>query len=363
MKQFKKTYHLLTLALTLTLFLCAQHTKAQGYGVFEDIRQYFHVFDHGRFKQLETLKIQDYKVGRNLVAYVNNQGQFKVYQDGYDQVLKENTPERYEVTDYIMVFELGGQLHVFEKRRSRRLASFVGDYAFGDSIIAFMDVNRNLNVYYKKQIRNLEVFDVQGMQVGKNILAYTDNLEQFQVYYAGQKKQLEVLLPRSYKTGRNTLAYVDSYGRFKIYHKDMLIQADPFPPQSYQVGDDKVGFVNRNGQFMVFDDGLIMEIENQPPDRYEVNDAVIVYSMPDRSFKAYYDAEVFHLESYIPESYQVDNAVLVYPDYMNNLKALYYGKKVKAANRLIRDYELTLDVISSDVTMPRPQFFYKEKFY
>lgn len=351
-----------SIILLLFAFSFLQMT-AQSIGAFEDVRNYFFVFDDGRIEQLETQKVRDYKVARNFLVWINIQGQFKMYENGYTKVLLENPPNFFGITDNILIYEMNDQVFVYEYRRSRRVAAFVKDYAFGDSVISFLDWNNGLNVYYRGRTRNLEVFDVTQRRVGKNVVAYVDNVGEFHCFHGGETYDLDYLVPVSFKVGRNTVAFVDNYNRFKIYHKGNIVQADPFPPRVYETGDDLVAWVNRNGQFMVFEDGLITQVEDLNPNKFVVNDAIVAYELPNRHFKAYYKGQIFDLESYIPESYKIDNEVLVWVDYMNNLKALYYGEQVKPANRIVRDYNVFLDVVVSDVNMARPQFFYKGKIY
>lgn len=337
--------------------------QSQSIGAFEDVRNFFYVFDDGKIVQLESQKVQDFKVARNFLVWINIQGQFKIYEGGYTKVLLENAPSFYGITDNLMLYEMNGQVFVYEYRRSRNVASFVKDYAFGDSIISFLDWNNGLNVYYRARSRNLAVFDIEQRVVGKNVVAYVDNVGEFRCFHAGEVFDLDYLVPVSFKVGRNTVAFVDNYNRFKIYHKGNIVTADPFPPRSYQTGDDLVAWVNRNGQFMVFEDGIIQQVEDINPTKFTVNDAIVAYELPNQHFKAFYKGRVFDLESYIPESYKSDNEVLVWVDYMNNLKALYHGEVVTPANRIVRDFEVYLDVIVSDVNMMRPQFYYQGKIY
>ncbi len=346
--------------LGLSISVSAQNGS---YGAYEDIQFYFHAFEDGEFKQLEALKVREFQVGRNYIAYVNNQGQFKLYEKGYCKTLSENTPEFFTVTDHFLIFGMGGSLYIYEDRRSQQVASFVKEYVGGDSIVAFNNLNNNFVAYYRGRSRTLEVFNVTGLKGGKNVLAYLDNLEQFQAYMFGQKTMLDANPPKEYKLGRNTIAYVDFYGRFKIFHKGNLIEADPFAPREWEVGDDLVAFINRNGQFMVFDDGIITEIESQPPTKWALTDAIIAYVLPSRQFKAYNHGQTYDLESYEPENFAIDNEVLVWPDYMNYLKALDHGEIVKASNRIQKGYSLWIDVIASDVTKGQPQFYYKGKYY
>jgi hypothetical protein len=334
-----------------------------AYGAYEDIQNFFHVFENGSIEQLEALKVRDYQVGRNLVAYINNQGQFKIYEKGYVKTLAENSPEFFSATDHLLIFGIGGILYVYEDRRATQIASFVKEYVGGDSIVAFNNVNNNFVAYYRGRSRTLEVFNVFGLKGSKNVLAYLDNLEQFQAYLYGQKTLLDANPPKEYKLGRNTIAYVDFYGRFKIFHKGNIIEADPFSPREFEVGDDMVAFINRNGQFMVFDDGIITEIESQPPSMFKCVDAIIAYTLPSRQFKAYTHGQTYDLESYEPATFEIDNEMLVWPDYMNYLKALDHGEIVKASNRIQNGFTLWIDVVASDVTKGQPQFYHKGKFY
>ncbi len=347
----------------LLLIISFSSLPAQQLAAFEDNRQFFFVFDGGKIDQLEALPVKEYRVARNFLLWVNNIGQFKMYEDGYVKVLREIAPTRYSTSDHLMAYELGGQLFVYERRRSRNISNFASNYILNDSIIAFFDFNQGLNVYYHGRTQNLEVFDATNINVGKNIIAYLDNMQQFYVFWGGDNNNLDHLKPQSFKTGRNTCAYVDNYGRFKIFHKGIVIDADPLTPTSYQVGDDMVAWVNRNRQFMVFEDGIITMVEDIVPEKWVLNDAVIAYEMPNRHFKAYYEGETQILESYIPEDYKIDNETLVWVDYMNNLHALAYGKRVKPAKRIVSEFEIFVDVIQSNVNMFRPQFYYDGQVY
>lgn len=334
-----------------------------AYAAFEDIQQFFHVFEGGQLRQLEALKVRSYQVARNHVAFVNNQGQFKLYEKGYAKLLSENVPEFYKTTDHLLIFGVGGNLYVYEDKRASVIGNFVREFAAGDSIIAFNNMNNIFTVYYRGRSRSVEVFNVDGIKAGKNLVAYLDNLEQFQVYMYGQKYLIDANRPKEYHLGRNVMAYVDFYDRFKIFWKGEIIEADPFHPQSYQVGDNMVAYVNRNGKFMVFDDGVITEIESQPPSKFELTDGVIAYTLPSRQFKAYYKGETFDLESYVPDSWRIDNEVLVYPDYMGYLKGLYHGEPVKVSNRIQYGYDLWIDVAVANVGLGQPQFYYMGNYY
>lgn len=336
---------------------------AQQLGAYEDVMKFLYVFDGGKVDKLESQPVKEFKVARDRLVWINNVGQFKIYENGYSKVIRENAPNSYGISDNFMVYELGGQLYVYERQRSRRVANFAGTYAFSDSVLAFIDFNAGMNVYYRGQTRNLEVFDVADMQVGKNTVAYMDNLGQFYVFWAGENEQLDHLQPQEFRSGRNTVAYVDNYGRFKIFHKGNLIDADPFKPREFQVGDDMVVWINRNNQFMVFEDGLITMIEDVNPDKFTLKDAVVAYEMPNQHFKAYYKMQTYLLESYIPEKYKIDNEILAWVDYMNNLHGLAYGERIRPADRIVTDFEVNLDVITSDVNRPRPQFYYQGEIY
>ncbi len=358
-------------SLVILLTLSSEFLSAQQLAAYEDVRGYFFVFDDGRTEQLESLPVKEYRVARNFLIWVNNVGQFKMYEDGYVKVLREVAPRQYATSDHLMAYELGGQLFVYERNRSRNISNFASNFILGDSVIAYFDFNQGLNVYYNGRGRNLEVFDVRPdqIEVGKNLVGYVDNIGQFTVYWAGEKYELEHLVPQrflagsEFVAGRSVLAYTDAYGRFKIFHKGIVIDADPFQPRIFQVGDNMVAWVNRNNQFMVFDDGIITMVEDIQPQRFNLTDGVIAYELPNRHFKAYYKGVTQILESYIPEEYKIDNETLAWVDYMNNLHALTYGERVKPAKRIVTGFELIVDVIQSNVNMARPQFYYDGNIY
>ena len=150
---------------------------AQGISAWVDPYNYFNMFDNGTMQKLEHLPVRDWKAGGKVLAYVNNVGQFKIYNNNRDRVISENAPDMYEVTDNILVFTLGTQLYVWEDGKTHRLGGWIDEnFVYGDSMVAFYDMNRNFNVYYRGEIHFLEQQPVTDQIIVENTLAYIDNM-------------------------------------------------------------------------------------------------------------------------------------------------------------------------------------------
>ncbi|NLA23894.1 MAG: hypothetical protein GX879_02905, partial [Bacteroidales bacterium] len=70
--------------LSLLLFYSSIiNLKAQNLSIYSDYLDRVYVFDNGQTKQIEHLPIKSYKIGDNAIAYEDNTGNFKVYQNNY----------------------------------------------------------------------------------------------------------------------------------------------------------------------------------------------------------------------------------------------------------------------------------------
>lgn len=340
---------------------------AQNMAAYSDYKNYFFVFDDGAATELEYLPVKSSRVGGNAVAYVDNNGNFKVFNKGKITTLSETTVSNYVASDYLVSYSSYQFLYVFDNGRDIQLSKYaVPSYSTGDSVVAFLDSRAYaLKVYYNGNITSLEEGSdppVLNFVVGDNVVAYINYLNEFKVFYRGKSIKLATVsrsLP--YKAGKDILAYYnDNYG-FSIFHKWLIYDMEKFQPKSFAVGDGMAAYVTPNEEFKVFYDGKMKLLGSFEPTFYNVSDSLVVYNDAQK-FKVFYKGTVYTLENFIPTEYYLDLSTIAYLDQQGRLKTFHSGKTEMVTHSAVDEFHLYRNVISYRV-LNRNYMYYKSRVY
>ena len=134
-----KKFLIVLFALIISSNSFAQNLNLAAY---HNYLKHFVIFDSGKAHDVENLPVQSFQVGGNCVAYITNAGQLKVYFNGKTQILSQQLVRDYYTTRNLVVYRLFEQLYVFDNGTKKLLSSNVRDFAVGDSIVAYFNINR-----------------------------------------------------------------------------------------------------------------------------------------------------------------------------------------------------------------------------
>lgn len=346
--------------------------NAQPFSAYNDIRSQFYVFDNGAINQLEHLLPIDFKVGRNAVAYLDNQRIFKMYKDGMVTTVNDMYTTNFQVSDNLILYKSANMVSIIDGSDVVLLSKLCNRYAMGDSVVLFYDINRSsFNGYYNGKITELETFlnlkdnDFtfdSTVKVSDNIGAYINYNEQFKVFYNNQSEVLETQPVKQFQVGRNIVAYVDINNIFKIYYQGQTFNIDPFPPSSFMVGDDVVAFHGNDGYFKIFYKGDLITIGYYEP-RYQVTDRVVSYADPNGFFKVFYEGEQTVLDNFFPEKIKSGYNSVVYTNKSNTLRMFSKGKVYDITTMSLLDVRLDYDVLQYKVGLNAFKMFYDGHYY
>lgn len=306
----------------------------QGIGYFYDIYNRFTVFDKGTTYQLENNPVDSIKVGDNYLAYINTQGDLKVYANGKVETIENSVPNIIVATADVLVYKMEQRLMIYKNGNKKQLASWVDNFWADDSLVVWQTrPSLDILVYENDEIKTIEkalvTKAIKGGRIGRNIFAYSDLNNNFKVYYKGQVIETSAGDIRNYKCGRDIVAFIDKF----------------------------------NNSFNVFEDGEVKTISNSLPKNYNVIDNVISYLDIDNNLIVYYKGQNIKLESYELPVYPTKGNLLVYYN-VPELKFFYEGK-VEVLEKFINSQSLIIGVNSLlyiDNTKI-PKYFYKGKFY
>lgn len=108
----------------------------------------FHVFYEGEVYDLEEFKPKSFKVGDDVLAYVDDTGSFKVFSDGEVQTISSFEPDTYAAHDNLIVFTELEYFKVFYHGEVYELESYTPkNVQIKDGAIAYVNVNGWLKAF------------------------------------------------------------------------------------------------------------------------------------------------------------------------------------------------------------------------
>ncbi len=318
--------------------------SAQNVVPFVDFSGFFKSYQNGFFRQIEFQRINEFKAGDDVVAYVDYRGNLRVF-DGTEPKNIANVQAEYEVSDHLMIWKIGPTLNLWDGGELRTLTYFADKYVLRDSMVVFNDTRFNtVNVYYNGQV--YELFKSTGDvlmpdKVGENIIAFRDNGNFNKVFWRGQIFELDVWhKPFEYSVGTDMVAFNDPInGSFAIFENGEFLDVEEFAMNSYQVGRGFMLYENQNNDLMIYQDGTTQKLTNFGASFYEVKDDVAIWT--ENGFTYGYANGVKHeLAKFVVKNYQLKNDVIVFTNLMGGVDALIDGK-VKTISTLM-DVKFTI---------------------
>jgi hypothetical protein len=174
-----------TLLFLSIVFLLSLSHFGQKVVPFEDFNNYFRTFENDNFRQLEFQRLREYKAGDDLVAYIDNRGNLRIY-DGNERQDISNMNVNFQISDHLMAYNIGPTLNMWDTGKLQTLTYFGKNYEVKDSLIVFEDTRFNsVSVYWNEKIYPL--YQVTGelympLSIGDNIVAFKDNGDNYKVF-------------------------------------------------------------------------------------------------------------------------------------------------------------------------------------
>lgn len=332
-------YSMLSIVLLLTMQF---QVHSQCLNAFSDQYDKFKIIEDAKVFQESELKVHSFKVGKKAVAYVDAFNNFKLFSKGRSQTIQEIAPIFYDATDHLIVYQnTGNQLYCIEDDKKHFIGQYKGDYAYGDSLIAYNDYYGEFKVFYKGETHIVENRPVKIFKVKDNCLVYIDINSEMKLFKGGKVVSLEFgNLPISFETNLNIVAYVDGLNNFTCYYKGGFYDLQSFAPKSYTIGENMVAYIDNKNRLKAFYNGRIYEILDYEPKSYEaIEDLLLFYDLRDYLY-VFYKGETYQLSNYKPKEVQVDNGIIVYKDLDNKLHQFLNSNKTEIAGDNIRFYQL-----------------------
>lgn len=258
-----------------------------------------YVFEDGNKKLLSRL-VGNYFSGDSLVAFIDNEKHyFLVYYKGEilpleDGILFENISS-FKVGENVLCyidayqnFKVFYQGETYELVNSPRIKSKVGR-----NIVAYIDADKDaLEVFYKGDNFELESFRPKSYQVGYEKVAYVTNTGDFKLFDDGETYTISTYPPDSYELKDNMLVYQQQNQLFAFYNGEQFV-IENYIPSSYKLNDYSIAYLDQNGYLKLFHKGEILNLTYDKINDFDVYRNVVIYNEGMNTTKIYYNGKTY----------------------------------------------------------------------
>jgi hypothetical protein len=316
---------------------------------FVDFNYYFRSFENDNFRQIEFQRIKEYKAGDDLVAYIDNRGNLRVW-DGQIRHDISNMNVNFQVSDYLMAYNVGPTLNVWDKGKVKTLTTFASEYIVKDSMVVYQDTRFNtVNVYWNKQ--NFELYRTTGdlsmpEVIGDNIIAFKDNGNLFKVFWRGQFFDIGVWNGTiDFQAGTDILCFNDPTTRtFAVFEQGNFVDVEAFWVKKYKAGRGFIAFEDLNGNLTIYRSGQKEVLSNFSASFWEIKDDLLVWG--ENSFVyAYQNATKIRVSNFTPKDYLLKNNLFAFRNILGGVSVLMNGKVYEVTNQVDAEYEIFGNVL------------------
>ena len=143
----------------------------------------FHVFGQ---RDLAAFRPLSFKVADERVAFVDNTGNFKLYENDQVRTLSNITPDFYVLRDSLLIYGLQNELMAYYDGQIQRLENFIPStirYVF--NLVAYLTERNHLRVFDKGRLKTLTYEPANRFEVFWDVVWYNIGVNSNKVYYDG----------------------------------------------------------------------------------------------------------------------------------------------------------------------------------
>ncbi len=224
----------------------------------DEINQKIMIYYKGQKKELENFltnqKVQNYKLGDNILGYVNFANQFKIFYQ--DQIILQDYNDVMILgagRDIICYKDINGYLKVFYAGDTYTLDEYATSKIWvGDEMVAFMSSDGNFKLFYQGGIKTIGYFEPKEIGIKDFLLWYTDFNGYFQVFYDGEFTQLDTQYPESITAKYRTMVYRNRFDNLIMYRQGKKINLTTIPVQNMNLYYDIIVYTVGLNSFKVY---------------------------------------------------------------------------------------------------------------
>ena len=147
----------------------------------------FIAFYKGDFYILDPFVPRSFQVGDGMVAFVDYNGGFKIFEGGELKLISSFTPDFYELTDSTLVYGEDGFLKSWCGGRSHEIEHYIPElYRISERTVAYIDVNRRVRAFRKCEKINISLEPVNNLEMFRNLIVFNIGINTTRIWYEGR---------------------------------------------------------------------------------------------------------------------------------------------------------------------------------
>lgn len=152
--------------------------------------QSFKVFYRGEITELETFAPKSFQVGDEILAYVDNLGKLKYFENGKVITISNYEPSFYKVEDKMLVFEeqgffktvCNGEVYIIERYIPQ-------PYRIDWNTVAYLDQSGFIKALNNCNPLTVSFGNVKGIDLIRDLIIYVEGNNMTRIYFNGQTYQ------------------------------------------------------------------------------------------------------------------------------------------------------------------------------
>ena len=147
----------------------------------------FNIFHKGTTYEVETFSPESYKMGKDMVAYVDESGTFKVFYNGEVHTISSFAPDFYRIVDEMVIYGENEFFKIIYKGKEFTLENYIPTvYEANQSTLAYIDQTGYLQCFFKGETHTLSDETVSEITVVGNTVAFKIGFNTNKVFYNGK---------------------------------------------------------------------------------------------------------------------------------------------------------------------------------
>lgn len=149
--------------------------------------QSFNAFFRGKTYELETFRPKSFQVGDEILAYVDNLGKLKFFENGKVQTISSFEPQFYTVEDKVVIFEEQGYLKTICNGKVYIVERYVPQpYRIDFNTIAYLDQSGFVKAFQNCEPATISYNKVKEISLTRDLIIYTEGVDKTKIYFNGK---------------------------------------------------------------------------------------------------------------------------------------------------------------------------------
>lgn len=187
---------------------------------FIDNNRYFRVWYKGEdIELISGVSNVNYDAGRNVVAYWNAAyNSFNLFYKGEDILIDEYEPESFKAGDDMLAYvDNVGEFKCYYDGQIYDVSAYAPDWYGPDDNLLIYSEQGAFKCFYKGQKYFIENYVPEDFQVNNNSIAYLDQQGRLKAFIAGETVTVSKEIVQAYMISRNTIQYMLGNRTNKVY--------------------------------------------------------------------------------------------------------------------------------------------------